>query len=73
MRLYDSSTALVDERVNETPRFNLRDVPELPTLDATGKIVCFSEVTDQDKLELGFIRTEHVRESVLVDCSLAPD
>ena len=37
------------------PGFSLQDVLELPLLDTTGKLVCFSDVTDQDKLKLALI------------------
>ena len=30
------------------------------SLNATGEVVCFSDVTGQDKLELAYMRTGHV-------------
>ena len=57
--------ALVGERINKIPRFSLCDVLDLLKLNATGKVVCFSDVIDMDKLELAHTRTGHVSESVL--------
>ena len=50
VQLHDSSMVLVGERVNGLPRFCLQNVLELPKLDTTGKLMCSSDVTDQDKL-----------------------
>ena len=57
------------ERVNGMPRFILQDVLELPKLDTAGELMCFSDVTDQDKLELAHMHTGHVSKSVLIDGS----
>ena len=67
MRLHDSNVALVGERVNGIPRFSLRDVLELPKLDTTSKLVYFSDVTEQDKLELTHMHTGHVSKSVQIE------
>ena len=47
-------------------RFRLCDVLELPSLHATSNVVYFSDMTDQDKLELAHMRTGHVSESVVI-------
>ena len=67
VRLNDSSVVLVGERVNGMPRFRFQDVLELP-LHTTGELDCFSDVTNQDKLELAhMMRTGHACESVLIE------
>ena len=53
--------------MNGMPRFRLQDVLELPRLNTTGELVCYSDVTDQDKLEQAHIRTGHATESVLIE------
>ena len=40
---------------------------ELPLLNTTGEVACFSDVTDQDKLEFAHMRTGHASESVLIE------
>ena len=67
MRLHDSTVILGVERENGMLRFCFQDVLELPRLATTGELVCFLDVTDQGKLELAHVRTDHVSEIVLIE------